>query len=61
MTDSPEPEKPVVPRKPQQHCQRCGGGLVLAETLPGALGSPTYEIYRCRECSAFDWVVQDGR
>lgn len=47
------------PRKASEKCKRCGGEVVLAETLPRSLGSPTYEIYRCRACGDIDWVAQD--
>jgi hypothetical protein len=45
--------------KPPAPCERCGGFSKLVERLPKALGTPTYEIFRCVSCGAFDWVVRE--
>jgi hypothetical protein len=59
VSDGQKPEKTFGPRGRPGKCQSCGGASVLAETIPKSLGSPTYEIYRCRECGGFDWVAQE--
>jgi hypothetical protein len=58
VTDGPEQEKALTPRQGRDKCQRCDGVLVLTETLPRSLGSPTYEIFRCQGCDAYEWVAQ---
>ncbi len=59
MNDGQKPEKALAPRRRADKCQSCGGVFILTETLPKSLGSPTYEIYRCQDCSAFDWVARE--
>jgi hypothetical protein len=59
VTDGQEPEKQIAPRQGREKCHRCGGLTKLAETLPKSLGTPTYEIYRCQGCGAFDWVARE--
>jgi len=59
VTDKSGRNPTPAPRTPKETCEKCGGPTTLAERLPKALGSPTYEIFRCRGCGAFEWVAQE--
>jgi hypothetical protein len=42
----------------QPLCEKCGGALELAASIPKALGDPAYKIFKCVICDVLHWLVQ---
>lgn len=42
---------------PLRDCLTCGGPAKMVATLPPARGTPSLAIFRCRLCSAVDWMT----